>query len=363
MWNSLKARGNHRMQNILTFLFNNQVLRNKQRRSQDGFTLIELLVAMIIAALVITPILGLMVNMLDTDRKEQSKTSSQQEIQSAIDYMAHDLEQAVYIYDADGMYGNTAKGQLPNPTETNKVPVLVFWKRYVLEKNQNVTVGGTNKTASCLVKLPSPPFGPGGCDDHDYTLYSLVAYYLVKDNNTTWNSTTARIVRWEIRDGIRDLTGSETRTETVSGTTKSVKYLLLPNPGFMPFDVSLEGDLAKKLGNWVKHSDAYNLQVNQLTTLVDFIDQSTTTAPALVACNTAAGEQQVPDYSNSSVPAALRTGSFYTCVNSKQYIARLYLRGNALARIENGATYSSNKSDFFPSANIQIKGRGFLGVE
>jgi len=363
MWNSLKARGNHRMQNILTFLFKNQFLRNKQRRSQDGFTLIELLVAMIIAALVITPILGLMVNMLDTDRKEQSKTSSQQEIQSAIDYMAHDLEQAVYIYDADGMYGNNTKGitgivsQLPSPTETN-VPVLVFWKRYILDKDQNVKVGTTSTTAGCLVNLPSPP---GGCNQQDYTLYSLVAYYLVQnDNNSpTWNSTTTRIVRWEIRDGIRDLAGSETRTEA----TNNVKYLLLPNPGFMPFDLSSQGDLAKKLGNWVKHPDTYDLRVTPLTTLVDFIDQSTTTAPTLVPCNTAVGEQQVPDYSNSSVPPALKTGSFYTCVNSKQYIARLYLRGNALARIENGATYSSNKSDFFPSANIQIKGRGFLGVE
>jgi type II secretory pathway pseudopilin PulG len=356
------------MKNVLRFLLRSQIQGYKLVQSQKGFTLIELLVAMILAFLVITPLLGFMIDVMNTDRKEQAKVSSEQEIQSALDYIARDMEQAIYIYDADGMYGNTTKGitgiinQLPNSTETTKVPILVFWKRYFLNKDQDVTVGSTQRRAGCLVNLPNPT---GGCNEQDYMLYSLVVYYLIKDNSPTWNTTTTRIARWEIRDGIRDAGGSESRSETINGITKTVNYILLPSPGFMPFNLSLEGDLSKKLGNWSKHSDAYNLATNQLTTLVDFIDQTTTTqgAPAPVACNTAAGEQQVPNYSASGFPDALKTGSFYACVNSKKYVARLYIRGNALARIETDATYNSNKSIYFPTASIQIKGRGFLGVE
>ena len=33
-------------------------------------------------------------------------------------------------------------------------------------------------------------------------VYSLVAYYLIKDNNATW-SNGARIARWQIRDGVK----------------------------------------------------------------------------------------------------------------------------------------------------------------
>lgn len=361
------------MKNFLRYLLQCQSTHNLEH-SQKGFTLIELLVAMILAFLVITPLLGFMVNILDTDNKEQAKTNSEQEIQSALDFIAQDMEQAVYIYDADGIYGKTttdSKGttstlipgilnQLPNPTDTNKVPVLVFWKRYFLSKNQNVTVGSTNTTAGCLVTLPG-----GNCNQQDYMLYSLVAYYLVKDSNaTTWNSTTARIARWEIRDGIRSDSGTQTRSETVNGTTKTVNYLLLPDLGFMPFNLTLQGDLGTKLGSWTKHSTETYTKNPLNFILVDLIDQTTNTqgAPA-PSCNTAANEQQVPKYDATNFPDAFKTGSFYACVNSKQYTARVFIRGNALARIKSGAQYNSSQSQFFPTASIQIKGRGFLGVE
>ncbi len=354
------------MQNLLKFILRNQIQSYKHVKSQNGFTLIELLVAMSVAFLVITPLMGFMINIMNTDRQEQAKTTSEQEIQSALDYIAQDMEQAVYIYDADGIYGNSTKGitgilnQLPNPTDATKVPVLVFWKRYFLDKDKIVTVGNVEKKVGCLVMLPSPP---GACNDQDYMLYSLVVYYLVKDNDSTWNSTTSRIVRWEIRDGIRSESGSETRQETIGSTTNIVKYLLLPSQGFMPFNLSLEGDLSKKLGNWTRHSEGYNLSANKLIALVDLIDQTTIAqgAPAPVTCGT--DEQQVPNYNATGFPAAFQTGSFYACVNSQKYLARVYIRGNALARIKTDTKYNSNQSKYFPTASIQIKGRGFVGVE
>ncbi|MBD2497620.1 hormogonium polysaccharide secretion pseudopilin HpsC [Nostoc sp. FACHB-280] len=351
------------MKNLLRFLLKIQLQKSRNLQSQAGFTLIELLVALVLAFLVITPLLGFMLNVMNTDRQEQAKSTSEQEIQAALAYIAQDMEQAVYIYDADGIYGNTTNaingivGQLPGGTD--KVPVLVFWKRYFLNKDQTVqNTSSTSTTAGCLYKLPD-----NTCNNQDYMLYSLVTYYLVKDNSTTWNTTTARIERWEIRDGIRDVSGSFTRSETVNSTTKTVRYKLLPSTGFMPFDLSLEGDLKKKLGNWRKHSASYDLNTNKLTTLVDFIDQTSTGTPTLAACNTSAGEQQVPDYTKTNVPTTFRTGSFYACVNANKYVARVYIRGNALARVKTGAQYTAQRSAYFPTASIQVKGRGFLGVE
>jgi len=60
------------MINPLRFLFNNKLKASNLTQAPGGFTLIELLVAMILAALV-TPLLGFMLNIMDTDRKEQAK--------------------------------------------------------------------------------------------------------------------------------------------------------------------------------------------------------------------------------------------------------------------------------------------------
>jgi len=81
---------------------------HKELNQSGGFTLTELLVAMLLVALVLTPLLTFMLNIMDSERKEQAKTTSEQELQSALDYIAGDLEQAVYIYDDDGLIRNNS---------------------------------------------------------------------------------------------------------------------------------------------------------------------------------------------------------------------------------------------------------------
>jgi len=63
------------MINPLRFLFN-KLKASNLTQAPGGFTLIELLVAMILAALVITPLLGFMLNIMDTDRKNRQKPLS-----------------------------------------------------------------------------------------------------------------------------------------------------------------------------------------------------------------------------------------------------------------------------------------------
>ncbi|MEH2359625.1 hormogonium polysaccharide secretion pseudopilin HpsC [Nostoc sp.] len=329
--------------NIFRWLLTTQLKPSQKQNKNSGFTLIELLVAMILAFLVITPLLGFMISVLTTDGQEQAKANSEQEIKAALDYITRDLQQALYIYDATGIacLSGTADtttcpaasvNQLPSPT--GGVPVLVFWKRELL--SQAITITGTQKD--------------------DAFVYSLVAYYLIKDTSTTW-SNVARIARWEIKDGITNSSGSAC---TAAGFAATELYTVCPDKGFKPFDLSQKGiTLQAKMNTWTGGGSYTQVPV----VLVDFIDQTTIAqgAPA-VTCSTGSGFSQVP-------PAATiaRTG-FYACVNSvggdNRSAVEVYLRGNAQARlIQNDETkvrYADSKSSYFPSANIKVQGSSFI---
>jgi prepilin-type N-terminal cleavage/methylation domain-containing protein len=337
-----------------------QLKRSKLAHKTSGFTLIELMVAMVLAVLVITPLLTFMNNIMDNDSKEQAKATSEQEIQSAVDYIAQDLEQAVYIYDADGLnniYSSSStsgiKNQIPpvatpaapaascvnNPPTDICVPILVFWKRKFSQGVISVT---------------------GSTVNNDAFVYSLVAYYLIQGNNTngTW-SKTARIGRFEIRDGVTN----PTNPTNADGTPN---YIKSPSSGFKLFDLTLTGQgLKDKMDHWQKDSPAYTDSPSNFI-LVDYIDQTQNTT---ASCSTNA--QQVTGGFYACCPANMQqiippnlAGSFYACIDSSKNYAQIYIRGNALARITTVPTvptYSNSQSTYFPTASVQIQGRGLLG--
>lgn len=290
------------------------------------------MVAMLLAGLVITPLLMFAINIIDTDRQEQAKITSEQEIQSALDYIANDLQEAVYIYDADGI--TTIKSQLPGSTATDRVPVLVFWKRELKQNVLPVNTSSTCTSANCS----------------DAFVYSLVAYYLIKNNDSTW-SNTAHIGKFKISDGVRN-PHSSTSTDYLSSYP--------PSPGFKLFDLTVAGTIKDKMNAWKKDtSTAYTADI---VPLVDYIDQSTVSGvPTPVSCTTtSANAQQVP--ANGTTANPLGIYSFYACVDSSRTLAQVYLRGNALARTSQDTTYRTSQSTYFPTANVQIQGHGFLGA-
>lgn len=306
-------------------------------RKTSGFTLTELLVGMVMASLVITPLFSFALNIMDSDRKEQAKATTEQEIESALDYIAQDLEQAIYIYDASGLDNNSStdassgiKNQIPPVSATGGcgtttptcVPVLVFWKR---DHRPGI--------------LPVS----GSTTKDDTFVYSLVGYYLIKGNTSTW-SNAARIGRFEIRDGVRNPTSPTNSDGTPNFITNEST-----SAGFQLFDLSVTGSsLKEKMNRWTKASASYTTDV---LALVDYVDQSSLTPE-----NCPTGMQRVPS-------AATLQGGFYACVDSATTSAQVYIRGNALARLGNNSTFSTSQSAYFPSATIQVKGRGFLGVE
>jgi type II secretory pathway pseudopilin PulG len=314
--------------NTLQFILKNQIKNSKVVQNSGGFTLIELLVSALVAFLIITPLLSFVTSLISTDRREQAKANTEQEIQTALNYIARDLKQAIYIYDNAGV--ETIKNQIP--TGTGKSPILVFWKRELVT---NVVPTGTTKD--------------------DAFVHSLVAYYLIKDTNTTW-SKAARIGRWEVRDGVKDVTGGGvdcpgyTDFKYVSGNC--------PQPGFASFEqkVAAATNLETGMNSWTKASADYT---NNTIVLIDYVDHSTNSAPA-ATCSP--NTTQPPITWSKITPANNMTG-FYACVDRANTTAQVFLRGNALARLEtnpNNITYSAANSTYFPTTNVRVQGRGFL---
>ncbi|TAN85658.1 MAG: prepilin-type N-terminal cleavage/methylation domain-containing protein, partial [Phormidium sp. SL48-SHIP] len=73
--------------------------------NNSGFTLTEILVSMIIAGLVMSGLLGLMVELLTSDARETARTETQREMQMALDYISSDIRESVYVYDGNCIDG------------------------------------------------------------------------------------------------------------------------------------------------------------------------------------------------------------------------------------------------------------------
>ncbi|MDX2100717.1 MAG: hormogonium polysaccharide secretion pseudopilin HpsC [Leptolyngbyaceae cyanobacterium bins.59] len=340
-----------------------------------GFTLIELLVSMVISSIVITTLLSFMVSTVNNERREQAKAASEQELQIALDYITRDLQQAIYIYDADGIASISSSLPASSTTDRNRAfPVLVFWKREYVEDAVSI---------------------PGSTPRDDAFAYSLVAYYLIRNtnNNLTW-SNTARIARFQIRDGVRSSNGDFLPAITTGGRAQ------IPDNGFRLFDLSSSGSTVKdKMNNWTKASADYTVNVvggtpatvsaaydvtsvDQMPVLIDFLDQTTIAqTPELdpTATNSvsprcaSANAQQIPRFTGTAGGSIasdnLRTASFYVCVDSDDTAVQIFLRGNAYARLLNRRSIDTAQGRFrrplqvfFPRASIQqVRGRGLLG--
>ena len=314
------------------------------RKNRDhGFTLVELLIGLVMAFLVLTPLFGLMISIMNTDEKEQAKTTSEQELQTAIDFITRDLQQAVYIYNSQGVTNNYSATAANSgirdslPTVAGGVPILVFWKQEVVS---NVI----------------PTTGP----NDDASVYSLVAYYLINSPSTIW-SNTARIARWQIKDGVRSPSDTSGVTCNPSYNT-SIKFVdadNCPSPGFKPFDLDM---------NQWQRSGSFT---NDPQVLVDYIDQTPrdqTNVPNITP--SCAQDDNQPGVTITPISSTTMT-SFYACVsnyadptNQGQVIstAQIFIRGNALARIQtSNIDYEDNSQQtYFPTVSAIIQARGSL---
>ena len=358
------AKEEVKMKTLLRLLLKSQHQQNRYEpaKIEKGMTLVELLIGTIMAFLIITPMLGFVVDMLNTDRREQIKASTEQDIQAAVDFIAQDLSQAIYIYD-----NNTALNGTPNttptgipaiqnflpPTNANQTTILVFWKRQQLKNSLPLTA--TAQPSSCT---PNTSSGSGACND-TYVL-ALVAYYQVSGSTGIWcqplgTDCPSRIVRYQIQDGLRDpsLTNADPLQNYFTGVSLEQERSSAFNP---VFDLSQPTQNVTLGPNW-----------GDPKVLVNYIDHSPGPTLPVDACKTALGTPTIQNGSaTDEIPEGrLRivgpTNSFYACVDTQRNLARVTIRGNSLRRFQNDANYDAQKSAFFPTASVQVQGLGARG--
>ncbi|OLP19511.1 hypothetical protein BST81_05135 [Leptolyngbya sp. 'hensonii'] len=383
---------------MVPFLLKLLHVTRQRRRSAPrtaGFTLLELLIALAMGLIIVMTLLGFVNNVIQTDRQEQAKSTSEQEVQSALDFIASDLREAVYIYDQDGVTRNkdtsspfdaTKSGirdQIPPvvPTTgcddaTTCSPVLVFWKRSPRPSTlPTVSASGT-------VTL----------NQDDAFVYSLVAYYLINKKDPGWRGT-ARIGRFVLRDGVRDpgkdpsveppyveLDAAQTACDTYLATAKPPDNCLAPQPGFALFGLD-KGETKNSMNSWTKGPAAYSNGANwsnPVSVLVDFIDADNQAVDPNVCKTLSATARLVKPVFNATTDGTTAdsqtTGTYYTqsrgfyaCVDAAQQLAKVYIRGNSLPRIRNkdikpeAVQYNASRASYFPASNTPtIQARGFL---
>ncbi|MGD1805908.1 hormogonium polysaccharide secretion pseudopilin HpsC [Dapis sp. BLCC M126] len=296
------------MQNLLKLLIKTQSNHKlkKLSNSTSGFTMIELLVGTIISFLIIVPMLTFVVDILNRDVREEAKTNSEQELQAAIDYIAQDMSQALYIYtpnevsciqnrsaDSCGTAPETS-GDTAIPTDVG-TPILVFWKRKY-ESNVLPVDGCT-------------PNNRNDCFD-DTFVYSLVAYYTIDETSTAsvWCDETpcpSRIARVEISDNPTNSDGNYINGEAPENgyNTNNIGNIETP------------GELVKGDGNF-----------DPVAVLVNYIEA----------------------FELNSV------------TNNK--LAKITIQGNALRRIQtNNTDCTASDSSYCPQATAQVGGRSGFG--
>jgi len=336
------------MKTLLRLLLKSQHQKNSSGLAQTdkGMTLVELLVGAIMAFLVITPMLAFVVDMLNTDRREQVKSNTEQDLQAAVDFIAQDLSQAIYIYDGKGI--RDIKPPLPDATDINKTPILVFWKRQQIKKA--VPINNSIKPNQCGTTANADK-----CND-TYVL-SLVAYYQFKDNQPTWcqpsgGDCPTRIARYEIREPVRN---------PYTADAKQPYYedgdLIDSQQGSKAFNKDF--DFSKPTENVTTGNDFQPPEV-----LVNYIDHTPGPTLSPTECQTALGKPTDPkDTTKFLEDTTLLAGSnsFYACVDTARNIARVTIRGNSLRRLQADAKYNPKNPAYFPTATVQVQGLGGLG--
>lgn len=299
-----------------------------------GFTLIELLVSAIIASIVVSGLMGIVIQLLETNQKESAQTETQGDIQSALEFISSELREAVYIYGGDCLQGqgtttepNYCPGivnHIPN-IPSNSVPILAFWKLDPLPDTLKTQCN--NNTAATTVPCVAS------------RTYSLVVYFLRKNQSsedTKWSGK-ARITRYEL-------------SQYKSDGTATANYVTPNQPG-----VNFHIWPYKNNGGTL-----INLQANKPTgaqvTLVDFVDDTARTGDSSVSCPT----NYVLTPSSTTAPFS-GVRSFYGCVKEGSgdeagfnQDAFVFLRGNA-----SGRAGMSNNS-FLPALQTQVLRRGIV---
>lgn len=319
--------------------------------NEQGFTLIELLISLLMAGLIITGLMGLVVDLLRTDQRELILERTQQDMKRALDYISDDLREAVFVYsesaDITTLVANLANTSHALPDHAQ--PVLAFWKVRTLEDSdptdtnledyeQLTTSTGANNCAS----LPDDD-QRNNCEAllvrHGY--YELVIYYSTEnDADGPWEGR-ARVFRYSLPEySTAALTG---------GASLSIDPVFV---GSSPAEVGFR--------TWVPTPGTQADSGGEA--LVDFVAAlATTPAPACESDYTL-----VPGTTTVNAAGdAVVSNSFYGCVRPRvddllNQDVTLFLKGDANPDDDEIALGGVSDASEIPTLETQVLVRGVI---
>lgn len=182
---------------LLTYLWKRWSRGTVRPGTAKGFTLIELLVTTLIAGFLITGLMYLVVELMQTNQRETARTETQREMRLGLDYIANELREAVYVYPGECIDTGVGAANDANfcpglgnhiTFPTNSTPVLAFWKLDPLpDEILNFCAAQTGD---------DPNFQGVPCLSGKS--FTLVMYFFSIDNPTDKWKGEARLVRLEL---------------------------------------------------------------------------------------------------------------------------------------------------------------------
>ncbi len=298
-----------------------QAFTRKANQSK-GFTLLELLVSLAIGSVIVYVMLFAVVELLKTNQREAARSDTQREVQSALDYIARDLREAVYVYDGNCLRASQVAGcpsgpghlgllnylppelnQPAAPAGTNNIPVLAFWRVDPLPDQLKKSI--CEARASDFSQA-TPPLAIQNIPCISSRMYTLVVYSLRLNpaNDPIWKGR-ARITRYQLPQYGTKLTLSSPLPFTQGWTSPIAKGTNFPS---WPL---VEGKEPTSPFVWQKATE-YSKEV-----LIDFVDDKPLPGADVSCPNppTITSQRYFPTPDNTIANG--RRG-FYTCVNVSQ---------------------------------------------
>jgi prepilin-type N-terminal cleavage/methylation domain-containing protein len=303
---------------------------SQPQSAAPGFTLTELLVAMIIGGIVSLGLLTLVLQLAEANQTDNSRTETQRDMQQAMDYIAQDLREAVFVYDGACLEGTTAGAaltattfntacpglinHLPNAGNNRMdagggvTPVLAFWRLDPLP--ENVLTATTNGCRTLAGNRPTAPnqdvFAAAPHCEAGKT-YTLVVYGINESNTGTWRGR-SRLVRYALSQPF-NADGTQNTTAGYVNPTASGRAQFQQWPYYRPSS-------GTQAGTVIAPTVARPEGVRQV--LVDFVDREKFASGTDLSTVCTSPAQITPR--PATVTDAYK--SFYACVRGNTQASR-----------------------------------------
>ncbi len=309
---------------------------------EAGFTLLELLISIVISSMVVSGLLYVVVEITQIDRREAALDRTQRDMQRAIDYMADDVKEAVFVYSDPTAQLADLDSDFPSGT-----PILAFWRTDPINDFptdcSRWDVGGANASTAKYDECQVLQIRQAS--------YSLVVYVQKErtSSDNIWKGA-SRIVRYELDKYQSPLADLNITPGYQDPTNPDVGFL-----GWRPTSINTAGSSA---------------------VLVDFVDtlpDQTITGTGYPCEDVDLGYQADPTKPHYSVvPASAITEqnhSFFACIRNvgtggiegsySNQDAYLFLRGNAVDGAK-GTVNAYSEASSLPTLKTRVLMRGVV---